>query len=143
MNAGKIEQAGPPEDIYERPRSEFVARFIGASNVIRGKALDGVHLNCAGATLRCTGGKLAPGSEGAIAVRQHVAKLSAKKPDGAENVMPATVVRQVFLGSSRDYMVALADNTQLRVVTAAGENIPQGASVWLHLPPEGCRILSG
>jgi iron(III) transport system ATP-binding protein len=57
--------------------------------------------------------------------------------------MPATVVRQVYLGSSREYMVALADNTQLRVVTTAGENIPQGASVWLHLPPEGCRVLSG
>ena len=40
MNAGKIEQAGTPEEIYDRPRSEFVARFIGASNVIKGKALD-------------------------------------------------------------------------------------------------------
>ena len=37
MNRGKIEQAGTPEDIYDRPRSEFVARFIGSSNVIKGK----------------------------------------------------------------------------------------------------------
>src|SRR5437764_835503 len=62
MNAGKIEQAGSPEEIYERPRSEFVARFIGSSNVIKGRAVDGSHLACAGATLRCSGGKLAPGS---------------------------------------------------------------------------------
>ena len=40
MNAGKIEQAGTPEDIYDRPRSEFVARFIGASNVIKGTGRD-------------------------------------------------------------------------------------------------------
>ena len=40
MNAGKIEQAGSPEEIYDRPRSEFVARFIGSSNVIKGKGLD-------------------------------------------------------------------------------------------------------
>ena len=40
MNGGKIEQAGSPEDIYDRPRSEFVARFIGTSNVVKGKALD-------------------------------------------------------------------------------------------------------
>jgi iron(III) transport system ATP-binding protein len=40
MNGGKIEQLGTPEDIYDRPQSEFVARFIGASNVIKGKALD-------------------------------------------------------------------------------------------------------
>ena len=58
-------------------------------------------------------------------------------------MVPATVVRQVFLGSSRDYMVELADGTQLRVVASAAENIPQGASVWLHLPPERCRVLAG
>jgi iron(III) transport system ATP-binding protein len=143
MNAGKIEQAGAPEDIYERPRSEFVARFIGASNILRGKALDATHLARAGAALRCTGGTFAPGSAGAIAVRQHVIKLLTHKPESAENVVQATVVRQVFLGASRDYMVALADDTQLRVVAAAGESLPQGASVWLHLPPDGCRVLIG
>src|ERR1700752_4273763 len=47
MNAGKIEQAGSPEDIYDRPRSEFVARFIGSSNVIKGRALDDFPSFCA------------------------------------------------------------------------------------------------
>src|SRR4029079_7543793 len=36
MNGGRIEQLGSPEDVYERPVSEFVARFIGASNVLKG-----------------------------------------------------------------------------------------------------------
>ena len=45
MNAGRIEQAGSPEEIYERPHSEFVARFIGSSNVIKGQALDESHLS--------------------------------------------------------------------------------------------------
>ena len=36
MNAGKIDQLGTPEEIYDRPQSEFVARFIGASNVHQG-----------------------------------------------------------------------------------------------------------
>jgi len=60
-----------------------------------------------------------------------------------DNVVPATVVRQVFLGASRDYMVAVPGETQLRVVASAAENIPQGASVWLYLPPDGCRLLAG
>src|SRR5262245_45282352 len=58
MNQGKIEQAGSPEEIYERPRSEFVARFIGSSNVVKGMALDETHLSFSGATLRCGGGKV-------------------------------------------------------------------------------------
>ncbi len=143
MNAGRIEQAGSPEDIYDRPRSEFVARFIGSSNIIKGRALDETHLACAGSTLRCSGGKFVPGSEGAIAIRQHVLRLSAAKPDAMENVVPGTVVRQVFLGASRDYLVEVPDGTQMRVVVPAAENIPQGASVWLHLPPDRCRVLSG
>ena len=143
MNQGKIEQAGSPEEIYDRPRSEFVARFIGSSNVIKGKALDASHLSCSGCTLRCTGGSLASNSEGAVAVRQHVVRLWASKPESMENVMPGVVTRQVFLGSSRDYMVETADGTQVRVVASPAENIPQGASVWLYLPPERCRVLSG
>jgi iron(III) transport system ATP-binding protein len=142
MNAGKIEQAGSPEEIYDRPRSEFVARFIGSSNVIKGHALDESHLACAGGKLRCTG-KLAPGAEGAIAIRQHVVRLWAKKPDNMENMLAGTVVRQVFLGASRDYLVEAPDGTQLRVVASAAERIPAGSPVWLYLPPDRCRVLSG
>ena len=116
---------------------------LGSSNVIKGRVLDDSHLSSAGSTLRCSGGKFAAGGEGAAAIRQHSVRLSAKKPDAAENVLPGIVVRQVFLGSSRDYLVEVGDGTQLRVVAPAGENIPQGASVWLHLPPERCRVLSG
>jgi iron(III) transport system ATP-binding protein len=143
MNGGKIEQAGSPEDIYDRPRSEFVARFIGSSNVVKGKVLDDSHIECAGVAVRCSGDKFVPGGEGAAAVRQHVIRLWSKQPQSLENVLPATVVRQVFLGASRDYLVEVADGTQLRVVATAAETIPQGASVWLYLPPDRCRVLNG
>jgi iron(III) transport system ATP-binding protein len=143
MNAGKIEQAGPPEEIYDRPRSEFVARFIGSSNVVKGEVLDDTHISCAGYPVRCTGGKLVAGTTGLVAVRQHVVRLWASKPETMDNVVPGTVVRQVFLGASRDYLVEVPDGTQLRVVASAAESIPQGASVWLYLPPDRCRVLAG
>jgi hypothetical protein len=47
----------------------------------------------------------------------------------------------VFLGNSRDYVVELADGTQLRVVTSPEQNISQGGKVWLHLRPARCRVL--
>src|SRR3954471_13314780 len=114
MNAGKIEQAGSPEEIYDRPRSEFVARFIGSSNILKGKVLDADHIEVAGAALRCTGDPLHAGSPTAISIRQHEITLAAAQPASGQNVLPATVVRHVFLGNSRDYMVELADGTQLR-----------------------------
>jgi len=143
MNHGKIEQAGSPEDIYDRPRSEFVARFIGSSNVLKGTALDADHVSFCEVPLRCVGDKLKAGAPAAVSVRQHVIQLFAAEPQAMENVVPATVVRQVFLGNSRDYLVAAPNGTQLRVVTSPAESVAPGASVWLHLPPERCRVLSG
>src|SRR4030088_1966442 len=80
MNAGKVEQAGSPEDIYERPRSEFVARFIGGSNVVKGKMCDDGRVDCAGSLLRCTGRTAAAGSDVAVSIRPHVIRLWVTPP---------------------------------------------------------------
>ena len=144
MNAGRIEQAGSPEEIYERPRSEFVARFIGSSNIVKGTALDADHVEVAGVALRCVGHRLTAGETAAISVRQHEVRLSTAAPAAAGgNHVPAIVTRNVFLGNSRDYMVELPDATQMRVVTGPEENVAQGTRIWLHLPPERCRALMG
>jgi iron(III) transport system ATP-binding protein len=143
MNLGKIEQAGSPADIYDRPRSEFVARFIGMSNVIKGRALGDGRVEFAGVPLRVTGEPLQPNAMTPVSIRQHQIELLAAEPSAKDNVVPAKVVRQVFLGSSRDYMVETSDGTQLRIVTEAAESVAPGADVWLRLPPERCRALAG
>src|SRR5260370_29306284 len=53
MNGGKVEQAGSPEDIYERPRSEFVARFIGGRNLVKGKVARDGPVESGGPGLPC------------------------------------------------------------------------------------------
>jgi len=142
MNGGKIDQLGSPEDIYDRPQSEFVARFIGASNVINGTARDGNHISFAGATLQVVGAKLSPGQKAVVAIRQHDIQLSTQTPQAPDNAVKAVVTRQVFLGASRDYMVETPDGTTLRVVTSTQNAVPRGTEVWLTLPPEHCRALS-
>jgi len=142
MNGGKIDQVGSPHDIYDCPRSEFVARFIGASNVIRAKALDRNHVSFAGAALRCVGEPLTAGSEAPVAIRQHDIALSVAPPQQQENIVPATVTRHVFLGNSSDYMVETADGAQLRITAPPSADVPQGSAVWLHLPPQRCRALA-
>jgi iron(III) transport system ATP-binding protein len=147
MNGGRIEQLGPPEEIYARPRSEFVARFIGASNILKGKALDAGHVSIAGAAIACSGGPLDPGAEVAISIRQHEIGIGGAVEPGVrernvrENVIPATVARNVFLGNSRDYAAELGDGTMLRIVTTPEYNIAQGSRVWLRLPADRCRVL--
>jgi ABC-type Fe3+/spermidine/putrescine transport system ATPase subunit len=85
---------------------------------------------------------MAAGKDAAISIRQHEIRLVASEPaPGGPNVVPATVIRHVFLGNSRDYMVELADGTQLRVVTSADQSVPQGEKVWVELPPQRCRVL--
>ena len=141
MNGGKIEQAGSPEEIYDRPQSEFVARFIGGSNVIRGKGLDATHAEFAGVALTCVGETMAAGADVAVSIRPHDIGISAGRPQAGGNVVPAVVTRQVFLGGTRDYVVEAKGGAQMRVLTAAAENIPTGTEVWLTLPPDCCRAL--
>jgi iron(III) transport system ATP-binding protein len=142
MNAGKIDQLGTPEDIYARPESEFVARFIGASNVIKGTARDGNHVDFAGAILKVIGAPLTAGQSAAVAIRQHDIGLSTQTPASPQNAVKAVVTRQVYLGAARDYMVEVADGTALRVTTPTETNVPRGSEVWLALPPDRCRALA-
>jgi iron(III) transport system ATP-binding protein len=142
MNGGRIDQLGTPEDIYARPQSEFVARFIGASNVLKGTARDENHMSFAGATLRVIGAKLAAGKSAAVAIRQHDIQLATQAPASGGNTIQATVTRQVYLGASRDYVVETADGCSLRVVTPTDVAVEKGREVWLTLPPDRCRALS-
>ena len=53
MNSGRVEQLGSPQEIYDTPTSEFVARFLGASNIIKGVSLGAGCVSVAGVALRC------------------------------------------------------------------------------------------
>ncbi|MEJ5988545.1 ABC transporter ATP-binding protein [Ramlibacter sp. PS3R-8] len=143
MNQGVIEQAGTPEDIYQRPRTEFVARFIGGTNIFRGRwdGRDGVAAGN-GLVLRCGSGDYTAQGDTAVSVRQHDVRLATSRPDGATNSVQGTVARQIYLGSHRDYLVNLADGETVRALAPANVSIPPGETVWLHLPPEHCRALA-
>jgi iron(III) transport system ATP-binding protein len=144
MKDGVIEQAGSPEDIYQRPQSEFVARFIGGTNILKGKKADKDVVACdGGIVLRCASGDYAVDGATAVSVRQHDIKLSATGPrNGETNWAQGTVTRQIYLGSHRDYLVALSGGETVRTIAPVNVAIPAGQQVWLHFPPEHCRALA-
>jgi iron(III) transport system ATP-binding protein len=119
LNAGRVEQAGTPEEIYRRPRSEFVARFVGGANVLPGRFA---------------------GLEAPFSIRlEDVALFSVPQTNGIAPLQ-GTVVRRVFLGSTRDYVVETGGE-QVRVTTPPHVDIQPGERVWLGFPPQCCHRL--
>ncbi|MDB5946139.1 MAG: afuC [Ramlibacter sp.] len=144
MNQGVIEQAGTPEEIYQRPRTEFVARFIGGTNVFKGRWDGSDRVACSnGLVLRCGSGEFAATGDTAVSVRHHDVRLSAQPPGSAQNnCIAGTVARHVYLGSHRDYLVTLDDGETVRTVTPVDVAMQAGDPVWLHFPAEHCRALA-
>ncbi|HET7594149.1 MAG TPA: ABC transporter ATP-binding protein, partial [Stellaceae bacterium] len=142
MNQGRIEQVGSPEDVYRRPRSEFVARFLGGTNILRGRRLGDGFADCGGVVVRCGEGDYGSGDKAIVSIRLHDIELSpgSTAPE-APNEASATVARRVYLGAQRDYLVTLKDGQQLRAVTPLSVDIPEGSAVRVRLPPARCRAL--
>ena len=105
MRGGHIEQGGPPGEIYNYPRTAFVADFVGSANLISGRlrpdlARDGL------VALEADGGNIVhgaphgrvPGPKPTMSVRTVHLQLSAAPPAAAINVWPVTVSRSMFLG---------------------------------------------
>jgi len=126
---------------HDRPRSEFVARFIGSSNILKGRNLDEDRIEFRGHALRCSGARLPSAEETAVSIRQHDIRLTAEGARRYGKCGPGHRRAPGLPGEQRDYIVQVADGRQLRVVTSAQDNIAQRSSVWLHLPPDRCRAL--
>ncbi|AOB32221.1 ABC transporter [Bordetella sp. H567] len=144
MNEGRIEQVGSPEDIYERPQTEFVARFIGGTNILKGTrdAQDTVLCD-GGFVLRCASGSFAAGGRTAVSVRHHDVQLFQTKPkDTTANWAAGIVKRQIYLGSHRDYLVTLRGGETVRAVAPVNVAISVGQEVGLYFAPENCRALA-
>ena len=138
MNKGRVEQVGPPEQIYQQPQSEFVARFIGGTNILRGTPEAGA-VRCGPLVIQC--GNTVPGSssETPVSIRPNDVEFAA---DGqGPNRFTATVLRHTYLGAQRDYLLELPGGMQIRATTPLRTHAEVGSIVGIHLPPEQCRAL--
>lgn len=147
MHAGSIEQIGTPNEIYDRPRSAFVADFVGAANLIRGTlrydlAREGiVVLQTASGTLvygRENGRHV--GTTGAFSVRTVYPCLSRAQPNAPVNTWQVRISRCVFLGDFVQYLVDWEGN-QFVVRRPPTERFDEGEQVYLGIAPEHCVLL--
>jgi spermidine/putrescine transport system ATP-binding protein len=104
MNKGRIEQLGTPTELYERPRTAFVARFLGASNLLPGQvAASGVVRLDGGGEVRIPADAL-PENGSRIAVGIRPEKLGFGARDGA-NRLAGTVTESAYVGVATQYIV--------------------------------------
>jgi sulfate transport system ATP-binding protein len=108
LNRGRVEQMGPPQELYDRPKTPFVARFLGAVNVLPGPDGRGAPAS-------------APGDASPLYVRPHDLDLSRER-DG-QPAWPGRVRRLVPLGGQVRVEVSLADGTDLHVQLARGHDL--------------------
>jgi putative spermidine/putrescine transport system ATP-binding protein len=139
MNGGRIEQLGTPEDIYERPRTAFVAEFIGITNLLRGKAIDR-GFEVLGVTVPLPAETSAKaGDLGALAIRPEKMTLV---EDGTGYVS-GVVTETIYAGSETRILVALSDGTPITIRRQAGlPPIELGTRISLSWQADDARYLA-
>ncbi len=119
MNAGKVEQAGAPWDIYYRPRTAFLADFVGSVNLVPAMVLDvaddlvTIALGAQHASVRRPAGvALAAGQEVKLCLRPEsftIGRDAEHPSDGGGIQLSGTIVRRAFLGDTMRYWVKVDD----------------------------------
>ena len=141
MNAGRIEQIGTPQDVYDRPNSKFVAKFIGGSNVIDAKHIEGSEVSVSGHRLHVGGGDFAgPGQDMSVCVKMHDVEIVDHATAGGNNLLPGVIRSHAYLGSHRDYVVDVGQD--LFVSAPPTLDLPPGSQVKVRFNVERCRGLA-
>jgi spermidine/putrescine transport system ATP-binding protein len=147
MNDGAIEHLGTPREIYEHPKTRFVAGFIGTSNLLTGIA---TRVDAGRAVIEVstderivvpvTGQALTAGSPLQLTVRPEKIDLSTTRPAGYGCVLRGTVTDVAYLGTSTNFSVTTTTGADIVVFqqnsAAAGDVAATGDSVWLSWQPE-------
>ncbi|WP_030690604.1 ABC transporter ATP-binding protein [Streptomyces globisporus] len=149
MNGGRVEQLGAPADLYENPRTTFVANFLGTSNLIEAEVLEtgsDVLVTAGGGKLRLPGDRCTPDVRqgGKVLVGVRPEKISLAHADDAgkiadgRNRVTGRIVDSSFIGVSTQYVVNSPAGAELQVYEQNIERdtrLVPGAEVVLHWNP--------
>jgi len=149
MHAGKVEQLGTPEELYERPATRFVADFIGTTNLLAG-SVESIDAN--GALIRLDGGDacrvvghdLRAGEAVELSVRPEsiVLKASNGSTSSGDAPLRARVEQVAYLGGTVQYQVRTNGGSSITVMAPkTGERYPVGSDVDIVWSPAEALVL--
>jgi iron(III) transport system ATP-binding protein len=146
MNGGCIEQVGTPREVYERPRNQFVADFVGMTNFVKGdvagadSASGFYRIGSEIGELKARGvDTLKTGEEVVLSIRPEDIELSESRREG-DNVYTGVVDQKVFLGEVVDFQVMIGRRS---VQSRAHPSLrtPVGGKLYVRIDPEKCVAL--
>lgn len=152
MSSGRIVQEGTPREIYYEAQNEFVASFIGSTNLIYGETSGRVENGLVGmetslGTVWCRPKSEQPptASRVAIAVRPEDVKIRPRS-DGptdhsAINIYSGRIQVDLFGGTSTDYAVEVASGYVIRARVSSRMKLERGDVIELEIPPAACWLV--
>ena len=140
LDRGRVAQVGSAEEIFQQPRTRFVADFIGRTNLVDAVAATPDAVTRGALRLRVASADLTPGARVSVSIRPHeIAFATSTEGHAGDNVVSGRVRRVSYLGDAVDYQVELADSdVVLRVAAAPVLRLRAGEAVRLTIPPSAC-----
>lgn len=131
MHDGILDQLGAPEEIYEQPRTKFVATFIGETNIFEGNikelAMGRVAVRIENGVIRGCGYGFSRNEYITVSVRPEKMKFSAAPVKGFQ--LEAQVKDYVYAGSVVKCIAVLQNGMEIKMDRLAGEELPEPGSI--------------
>jgi ABC-type Fe3+/spermidine/putrescine transport system ATPase subunit len=145
MDQGRIVQEGAPAEIYEQPRNLFVAKFLGAANVLAGRIEE---RDCQGRVqIALAGGNrlvlVSDHGEGAavdVVLRPENLTITAHQPMDELNTIPGRIIGLAFQGSNVEYEVEIGGGASVRVLARAQPDLTRSTPVWIGIDPRRVAV---
>jgi spermidine/putrescine transport system ATP-binding protein len=148
MSDGRVEQVGPPQEVYEEPTTTFVADFLGVSNLMtvaaRGESNGRCRVALGDFELYAANGDVSTTGDTRMVIRPERVHLEPHESTG-ENRVPAMVERVVYLGNANQIIMGLAHGERIQaLVQNTGDELAyrQGDPVKAYMPAEALRVLT-
>ena len=143
MSEAKVQQVGPPLEIYRRPANRFVADFIGTSNLFPGRVEDGGRLNVVGQDFAVGRGgeELKPGEEVSVLIRPEDVHVLAADQDGP-NRWQGSVSFIRDIGATVEILVDCGGQEIIAMMTPKDRpSVELGMAVTVECPAASCSVL--
>jgi iron(III) transport system ATP-binding protein len=150
LNGGRLVQFGPPAEIFDYPKTRFVAEFVGKTNILAGRWDGANKISLSnGLPIRVARAEsVAVGGEVFVCLRPHNIELTGNESEAQAvqlqgyNLFAGVVQRYIYFGDAMDYIVAVPpQGLTLRVIAPPSRRFDNGQKLYALARPENCVVM--